>query len=383
VTDTKALGRFCELNNIPEVSNLELGMDFRLPQYRREVFLRFYEFHLKYRAHPGGVYYMLPYFRKTLGLTPEQSMWMGFLNGNTQHIVSTWILFKRFPSLENLDIDALSKFFNDNWARLSWDTDRRYQKKDFIEAVKCYRKLVDTFGQGSQLEYFSHTFGEAETPEDRFVKVWDEVKKRFLSFGRLATFSYLEYLRIQRLPIDCNQLFLEDMSGSKSHRNGLARVLGRDDLDWHKDLTFDGKYGPGQIEWLSREAEMLLNEAKVRMASYPKDIQRDVSYFTMESTFCTYKSWHRKNRRYANVYNDMFYERIKLAEKNWPEENLSEFWKAREDNLPAYLLREKNPNDPGLCPEKQNHYRLTGQVTCMSKEWPEFDNPFDRKIWSV
>jgi Alpha-glutamyl/putrescinyl thymine pyrophosphorylase clade 2 len=382
VTDTKALGRFSELHNIPEVSNLELGMDFRLPQYRREVFLRFYEFHLKYRSHPGAIYYMLPYFRKKYSLTPEQSLWMGFLNGNTQNIVTTQLLFRRFPSLENLDIDSLSKFFNDNWARLSWDTDRRYQKKDFIEAVKCYRKLVDGFGKGSQLEYFSQTFGESDTPEDRFVKVWDEVRKRFLSFGRLATFSYLEYLRIQRLPIDCNQLFLEDMSGSKSHRNGLAKVLGRDDLDCHKDLTFDGKYGPGQIDWLAKEATILLDEARVRMTKYSKDIQRDVSFFTLESCFCTFKSWHRKNRRYANVYNDMFHDRIKLAEKNWPDENFDEFWTAREESLPIHLLLEKNPNDPGLRPEKQNYYRDTGSVIMMSKDWPEFDNPFDRKIWS-
>jgi hypothetical protein len=34
------------------------------------------------------------------------------------------------------------------------------------------------------------------------------------------------------------------MKGSQSHRNGLAKVLGRDDLDWHDSnpTGFDGKY---------------------------------------------------------------------------------------------------------------------------------------------
>ena len=40
------IGRYCELNNLEEIKDLKVGMDFRKPEYRREVFLRFYEFHL-------------------------------------------------------------------------------------------------------------------------------------------------------------------------------------------------------------------------------------------------------------------------------------------------------------------------------------------------
>ena len=55
---------FCEVLEMREESELKYGFDFRLPQYRREVFLRFYEFHLKYRAHAGGVYYSFPHIWK-------------------------------------------------------------------------------------------------------------------------------------------------------------------------------------------------------------------------------------------------------------------------------------------------------------------------------
>ena len=54
-------GRYCHLAGIPEVQDLQVGMDFRRPEFRREVFLRFYEFHLQYRAHPGCVYFVMPY----------------------------------------------------------------------------------------------------------------------------------------------------------------------------------------------------------------------------------------------------------------------------------------------------------------------------------
>lgn len=35
--------------------------------------------------------------------------------------------------------------------------------------------------------------------------------------------------------------------------------------------------------------------------------------FTLESALCTYKSWHRPNRRYVNVYSDMLHGRIDEA----------------------------------------------------------------------
>ena len=36
----------CELQGIPEVSELEKGMDFRKIEYRKEVFMRFYKFQM-------------------------------------------------------------------------------------------------------------------------------------------------------------------------------------------------------------------------------------------------------------------------------------------------------------------------------------------------
>ena len=112
------------------------------------------------------------------------------------------------------------------------------QKSDFMDSVRCYQKQT----AGNQQEFFAG-FVYSDDLNENFRKAWDVVRNQFYSFGRLATFSYLEYLRIMRVGLDCDQLFLEDMSGSKSHRNGLAKVLGRDDLDWHnsnptKSLTF-------------------------------------------------------------------------------------------------------------------------------------------------
>mgnify|MGYP003348333272 FL=1 len=103
----------------------------------------------------------------------------------------------------------------------------------------------------------------------------------------------------------------------------------------------------------------------------------DVSLFTLESTFCCYKSWYRPNRRYPNVYMDMFHDRIKYAEKEWGC-NFDIFWQMRKDCLPQYLRLEDNLSDPGLKPEKQNHYLQTGQVIMMDKDWGCFENDFNK-----
>jgi Alpha-glutamyl/putrescinyl thymine pyrophosphorylase clade 2 len=372
---TSEIGRYCELHGLSEETDLRAGMDFRLPQYRREVFLRFYEFHAKWRSHPGAVYYMFPHMARELDMSQEDRLWFAFINGCSQHVLTTYLIYRQFPVLEQIDLTELDSWFRQEYARLGWDTDRRYHKKMFVECVANYRKNL---AGRSQQEFFQDLVLRYDhyTP---FLEVWNGVRDNFLSFGRLSTFSYLEYLRIMGMPIDCNTLFLDDMDGSKSHRNGLAIVLGRDDLDWHTSNPDFSCYSKEQIAWLADEAAMLLEQAQARLRG--RSFEDDVNYFTLESTLCCYKSWHRPNRRYPNVYNDMFYRRIRDTEKGWPEEDFSVFWEARRRNLPVNLRLEDNPQDPGLHPRKQNFYLTNGKVIMMSQQWECFDNEFDREIW--
>lgn len=371
-TDNKILGRWSELNGELEIKDLKKGMDFRLPKYRREVFLRFYEFHLKHRAHPGAVYFAMPWLAKHFDMDQEQKLWIAFINGCSQNIVTTYKIFQQFPTLKNLDIEKLDSWWNESHQKFKvgsgWDTDRKYfklGKTGFPACVKSYKDHIDKYG--SQVEFFNHIQYNNDKFKN-FEKAWDFFRNNVLSFGRLSTFSYLEYLRIQGLNIDCNNLFLEDISGSRSHRNGLCKVLGRDDLDWWKEKI---KYDKKTIDWLIEESNLLFEEAKARIDHH------DVSLFTFESTLCCYKSWHRPNRRYPNVYIDMFHDRIKYAELVH-QEKLDIFWQMRKECLPEYLRLEDNPNDPGLSKEKQNHYLDTGQVIMMEKEWDCFENNFNK-----
>lgn len=372
-------GRFCELNNIPEVKDLEAGMDFREPQYRREVFLRFYEYHTQTGSHPGAVYYAFPNIFTRFGMTQEEKLLFCFINGVCQNVVTTVEIFSKFSTLDSLAGDDFAPWFRQHYTKFGWDTDRRYTKNNFESIIAHYHTLVTKNGR-TQEQYFNEI---CKTPNKyaNFDLLWAEVMSNFHMFGRLSTFSYLEYLRIAGVNIDCSNLFLEDLSGSKSHRNGLLKVLGRDDLIWDEKMNpgreqAAAEYGQGlytkdEIEWLKREGSSLLQEATTRFAG--------ATYFTLESTLCCYKSWHKKNRRYPNCYNDMFYERILANERAWGKENTF-FRKLRQECLPKHLRVEDNMMDPGLKPEKQNHYLITGQVIMMDKEWPCFENDFNKRI---
>ncbi len=344
-----------------------LMTDYRSRQHRREVFQKFYEFHLKYRSHPGAVYYVIPHLRDAFRWDAEQTLWFAFINGNTQHPVTSHILHRRFPSPANAV--AMLNWFTANYRRLAFDTDRRHHKKAFPQAVIGYLNLLR--GR-SQSDFWQ------EAAAVGFKGVWRQAK-RVPSFGRLSAFSYCEYLRICDVRFDCDTLMLDDINGSKSHRNGLCKVLGMDEFDWHtSNPSFSGHYSPTVLSKLEQAGNALLREAKSRAAGKP--YEDDVSYFTMESALCTYKSWHRVNRRYPNVYNDMFYDRLRKAETSWPDENLSVFWKARSRYLPEYLRLEDMTHDPGCVPLKQNHYRLTGQVVMMDRDYPEFKNDFNDAV---
>ena len=382
------IGRYSDIHNVPEVQDLQKGMDFRLPQYRREVFLRFYEFHVTHRSHPGGVYFAFPWLTKYFNMTQEDKYWLAFINGCTQHIVTSSIIFEKFPSIKDVDIDELDTWWNENQHRFKagsgWDADRRYFKVGRIglpNCVKSYKENVLKFG--SQEAMFN-SLTESDDIFENFRNTWKYVSKNFLSFGRLSTFSYLEYLKIQGLNIDCDSLFIDDILGSKSHRNGLCKVLGRDDLDWNDRKGSDAELFPGYeketLDWITQEGNQLLSDAKSRI----KHNTHEVSHFTLESTLCCYKSWYRESRRYPNVYMDMMHHRIVNAETTLGPlgYDFSHFWRMRDESLPDYLRIETDPlwfpesNPNALSKEKQNWFREHGEVILLGNEWPCFESGY-------
>jgi hypothetical protein len=336
--------------------------DWRLPEHRRESFLAFYAHHLKYLSHPGCVYAMLPAIAEAFDLDEDGRAWLVWLNGNTQNAVTSYLLLEAAPR-PTLWRRAVH-FWNDNFKLLEWDTDRRHQKNRFGEATEDWF-MGHAFGQGSPSEQWKRVGQEG----------WDATWRYAFNqphMGRLSAWSMIEYARIlfgHVIP-DADSWMLHDKAGSRSHRNGMALLAGYDSTYWDAD-TADML---GIVDDLERLGDEILEQARAATDFHP-----DVSRLTMESALCTFKSWRKPNRRYPNVYSDMFYQRIKKAEARFGR-HLDLFWDTRRLHLPERLRLEDTPGDPGLCGIKQNWFRETGEIPMLFVDYPHMKSGFDVNV---
>lgn len=349
-------------------SDLRAGLDYRDPLHRREVFLRFYEWSVRHQSFPGGVHYLLPHMASGLGLDLEQRYWLAWLNANTQNPVTSLLLLQAAPRLQ--DHQAAIDFWRANYRSLDWDTDRRYHKARFEDAVLGYAKAVGCGCTLPQHTYFRRGFE---------WRAWWDAAFALPTMGRLSTWSYLEYLRILLGPTvvpDADTLMIEDVQGSRSHRNGLALVLGRDEWIVDKQLgrpgATDKVYSPEVLQYLGEEGAQLLHDARQRVGARADAL-------SLESALCTFKGWHKPNRRYPGVYNDMLYNRLVSAENRWGR-RFGLLWDAREIALPTRLRLEAQPYDPGLAPVKQNWFLQHGEIINMTEDWPCFQNGFELMV---
>lgn len=306
-------------------------LDYRTPEARVDYFTALYTLNLDHGIMPGLVYLYMPALKSRFNWDAESALWFAFLNGMTQNPLTSMRMFQQLPQVptSKSELQTFSDWFNAEWPRLQFDTDRRYGKKETVDAIKSYAKLV--YEAGSQ---------EAMLTGKTYDELWDLVSNNYHSFGRLSSFSYLEYVKIMGYGAECTNLLFEDVSGSKSHRNGMLFLTGQDNLVWDKRASngFDGKYDNfGKMcEWLGKKADAYLKDYKQGCD------HKDAGYFTFESQLCQFKN-HFFGRRYPGVYSDMAYERIEWYKKNMgTDENVKLFLDIR-TALPDWLrLEAKN-----------------------------------------
>jgi hypothetical protein len=302
--------------------------DYRLPENRREYFTALYKMNLEYGVMPGLVYLYMPELARRYNWDAEQKLWFAFLNGLTQNPITSLRLFDQLPAVPPAGA-ALTKFeewFNAEWDTLQFDTDRRYQKKDTLPAIKTYAALVEA--SGSQQTMLTGAYAE----------LWSHVRDSYFSFGRLSSFSYLEYVHLNGFGADCDDLLFSDKSGSKSHRNGMLFLIGKDELVWDKRLPNgqEGNYPKFNLMcgFLAAEADKFVDNFKAANPDTP-----NAGRFTLESNLCTFKN-HFFGRRYPGVYADMAWERIEWAEARGQGAYAEVFKDIRAELLPAWLRWE-------------------------------------------
>lgn len=322
--------------------------DYRLPEHRHEYFDALYKLNLEHQIMPGLVYMYMPALAERYGWDAEQKLWFAFLNGLTQNPITSLRLFDRLPEMPpaGAKLTQFDLWFNENWETLQFDTDRRYGKKETVEAIKSYARLVSEAGSQVAL-YAGKTYSEA----------WETASKVY-SFGRLSTFSYLEYVNLNGFGPDCDNLMFEDFSGSRSHRNGALFLLGQDSLVFDKRAGngFDGKYSDFKkmCSWLNCESEKFLRDFKNSNPAV-----RDAGNFTLESQFCQFKNGFF-GRRSPGIYSDMAWERIVWADSRGQNEYTEVFKDIRSERLPSWLRMECESKSAPSMKARKEQFKLTG-----------------------
>jgi len=298
-------------------------MDFRLKENRKEAFINWFGWSLEIEDCDSALY-MTNYFFDRFEYNVEQRLWLAWLYGTTYNFPTSYLIWNEFPDMELVGVDRLRDWNNENYSRLRYQTDTKWNKGHLAEQFVSYKNWV---GNRTQAEAFAEHLGD--DPVENFYNLW-KVTNSWHKFGRYTSWYYLQTIKQTcDIPIDVDSLWLHDHSGSKSHRNGMCYAVGKD--EWvNQKLTKD------QVQYLEAEGREILAEVKMR---FP-EVAHKADFFGMETCLCSFKKLFRKSRgRYLGYYLDRQAEEIKQVQNdNWFGIDWRPLWEAREETIQKEYL---------------------------------------------
>jgi hypothetical protein len=289
-------------------------LNYRLFENRREGFLQFYAASVACGDCDPALW-LMRYLNERYEYSIEERLWFAWLY-HTYNLPTAFVYKNEFPDEELASVERFTQWNNENYPRLRYQTDTKWSKGHLPAMYQSYTEWV---GSSSQTGKFMELC--CGSPEENFGRLWEIIKGQWYKFGRYTAFFYLQTLKHTcGIDIDCPSLFLNDYSGSKSHRNGLCLALGKD--EW-----VNVKLTTGEYQKLEDAGTDLLNEVKLRWPRLAKHFDN----FSMETALCAYKKLHRISRgRYIGYYLDRQSEEVIKAEgDSWVGIEWEVIWQAR------------------------------------------------------
>lgn len=318
-------------------------MDYRLKENRREAFIRWYAWSLKYDDCDPAVW-VTNYLHNRYEHNDEERIWFAWLYGNTYQLPTAWVLKNEFPDFELATVDRITQWNTTNYKRLRYQTDTKWNKGHLPSMFESYQKFIGDKTQREKLESF---YGNTE--EENFDTLWDVLKGSLHKFGRYSTWFYMQHLKhTAGIRINPTSLMLDDYDGSRSHRNGLHLALGQ-------DSDYDRKLTGTEYVALEAEASSILREMEQR---FP-ELKSQIDFFTMETCLCSFKKIFReKHGRYLGYYLDRQAEEIIKAEgDDWAGIEWNVLWQSRAETIDPRLNHKV-----GIDKEKFTSFINTGKL---------------------
>lgn len=321
-------------------------IDYRLKENRLDAFIKWYAWELTFKDCDPAIW-MMNYLNQRFEHNSEQRLWFSWLYANTYYLPTAWVLFQEFPDYELATIDRLEQWNTANYKRLRYQTDTKYNKGHLPVMFASYQKHI---GKRSQRSFFERLSGDNE--QQTFTSLWAFIINHFYKFGRYTTWFYLQTLKhTAGIPVEPTSLMLADYDGSRSHRNGLLRAMGRDDKVAN---LLDMRLQPEQYQFLEECAQTIMDEVK---SDYPA-IAPEVDAFTMETALCAFKKlWRTNDSRYLGYYLDRQAEEIsRVSQDGWYGIEWDVLWQARQETLDPRLHCDR------IQKEKYGEFLATGSI---------------------
>lgn len=318
-------------------------MDYRLEQNRREAFIRWYAWSLKYDDCDPAVW-ATNYLNNRFEHNDEQKLWLCWLYGNTYYLPTAWILMNEFPDFELATVARMTQWNTANYKRLRYQTDTKWNKGHLPTMFESYQKFIGNRSQRECIE--SYYVG---SPEDNFDSLWNVLKGNLHKFGRYSTWFYMQHLKATaNVNIEPTSLMLDDYDGSRSHRNGLLLAVGRDN-------DYDRKLTTSEYQNLEAISDGILDEMKSR---FP-ELKDQIDFFTMETCLCSFKKIFRAHHgRYLGYYLDRQAEEIQKCEQDgWYGIDWDVLWQSREETIDLRLDHRR-----GIDKERFSSFMNTGKM---------------------
>lgn len=323
-------------------------MNYLETKNRREAFIRWYAWSLKYDDCDPAVW-ATNYLNTRYEHNVEQKLWLCWLYGNTYQLPTAWVLMNEFPDYELATVDRMTQWNTANYKRLRYQTDTKWNKGHLPVMFESYQKFI---GDRTQREAFESYY--VGTSEENFTHLWSMLKGSLHKFGRYSTWFYMQHLKhTAGIDVEPTSLMLDDYDGSRSHRNGLLYALGQEE-DVDRKLT--------AVEYARLEAHgrSILEEVRHR---FP-EVASQVDFFTMETCLCSFKKIFReKHGRYLGYYLDRQAEEIHKAEgDDWYGIEWDVMWDSRHETIDLRL-----DYDTGIEKEKFTSFLRSGKIDKL--EW--------------
>lgn len=319
--------------------------DFRIKEEetRMEYFLKYYHWSLKFYDCDSSLF-LMNYVNKRLELNYEQRIWFSWIYANTYNLASSLVIWNEFPDFENVSLERLTIWNTENFKRLRYQVDQKWQKGHLPKMFGSYKEQI---GDKTQFEFFDQKMGNSGV--ENFNNLYKTIVKNFFKFGRYSAWFYLQTLKETcDFNLEPPSLLLED-DNTHAQRDGLCYAVGMDEWVGDKTLFKDKK----KISFLNKKAEEILYLSKELFPELRPD------YFNMETTLCAFKKTFRRSKgRYLGYYLDRQFEDIKrVQDDNWDGIDWDLLWDGRNE-----ILDKRTNRNTGVIQEDMEFFLNTGKV---------------------